>query len=262
MQYHWKASVVAVTMAISAPASAGVYSLTISPSAVQSSRYDRGRALIESAQPSTVVTVANVASQDKKSVSFAIVIANGGRQSFNFGPENITIRPAGMQPIALTTYEEAMEAERKRQGREKFWAGLAAAGRAMSAASAGTTDSSGIYSGTTNGYVGGSTVTAQTNGIYAGTQYNSGAALAAQRNAREMNAQDQANLEARWAARSAPNSKLLRTTTVDPGMMYGGFATFPISADLKKVRDPVQVTIEVNVAGEKHVFVGRLSVDK
>ena len=95
--------------------------------------------------------------------------------------------------------------------------------------------------------------------MYSGTEYNSGAALAAQRQAQEMNAQDRANLEMKWAARSSMNNDLLRTTTVNPGAMYGGVATFPISKDLKRTRGPVDVTIEVDVAGEKHTFLARLS---
>jgi hypothetical protein len=246
-------------MAISVPANAGNYTLAVAPSAVQTIRYDRGIASIDSVQGHSIVRVVNVAGNDKKTVSFVIGIVNAGGQPLNFGPENITIRPAGMQPISLTTYEQAMEAEQRRQSRERFWSGVAAAGRGLSAADAGNTYSSGIYSGTSSGYVGNNLITAQTNGIYSGTQYNSGAALAAQRNARDVNAEERANLEARWAARSSVNSNLLRTTTVDPGAMYGGVATFPISGDLKKARGPVQVTLEVDVAGEKHTFLARLS---
>jgi len=73
-----------------------------------------------------------------------------------------------------------------------------------------------------------------------------------------MNANDRANLEAKWAARSSLNSNLLRTTTVYPGAMYGGIATFPISGDLKKARGTVQVVIEVNAGGEKHFFLAHL----
>ena len=238
---------------------AGNYTLAVTPSTVQTIRYDRGIASIDSIQKQAVIRIVNVAGNDKKAVSFVIGIVNAGSQPFNFGPENISIRAAGMKPIALTTYEQVIAAERKKQAREKFWAGVAAFGRGMSAVDAGNTYSSGIYSGTASGYVGNNLVTAQTTGIYSGAQYNSGAALAAQRNAQEMNDQDRANLEAKWAARSMATGNLLRTTTVNPGMMYGGVATFPISAELKKSRGPVQITIEVNVAGEKHTFLAQLS---
>jgi hypothetical protein len=260
MRLCLKAALVPIALfAISAPAHAGIYALTMRPSAAQTLRYDRGISSIDSIQKATVVRVVNVPGNDKKSVSFVIGIANAAGQSFNFGPENITIRPAGMKPIALTTYEEAMAAERRKQSREKFWAGLAAAGRSMSATDAGTTYNSGTYSGSASGYVDGNLVTAQTSGIYSGTQYNSSAALAAQRQAREMNAEDRANLEAKWAARSSMNSDLLRTTTVSPGTMYGGVATFPIGKDFKKATGPLEVMIEVNVAGERHIFIAQLS---
>lgn len=249
----------AALVATPVPAYAGNYTLAVTPSAVQTIRYDHGIASIDSVQQHSIVRVVNVAGNDKKSVSFVIGITNAAGQTFNFGPENITIRPSGMKPIALTTYEEAVLAEQKKQSREKFWAGVAAVGRGLSAADAGTTYSSGIYSGTSTGWVGNNLVTAQTSGIYSGTEYNSGAALAAQRQAQEMNAQDRANLEARWEARSSTNADLLRTMTVDPGMMYGGVATFPISKNLKHARGPVDVTIEVDVVGEKHIFLARLS---
>lgn len=260
MRSHWKAaSALVMAITVSAPASAGIYTLSITPSAAQASRYEQGILSIDSVQKTTIVRVVVVPGQDKKSASFVIGIANRGSQSFTFGPENITIRPVGMQAVALTTYEQAMEAERKKQKREKFWAGVAAFGRGYSAGEAGNTYSSGIYSGTANGYVGNTPVTVQTSGIYSETQYNSGAALAAQRNAQAMNANDRANLEAKWAARSSLNNDLLRTTTVYPGAMYGGVAMFPIGGELKKAHGPVQVTIEVNVAGEKHMFVARLA---
>lgn len=260
MRAYIKTAGLAVALiASSVPAYAGNYALAVAPSEAQTIRYDRGTASIDSVQQHSIVRIVNVAGNDKKTVSFVIGVVNASGQPLNFGPENITIRPVGMQPIALTTYEQAMEAERKKQGREKFWAGVAAFGRGLSAADAGNSYTSGIYSGTTSGYVGNSLVTAQTSGIYSGTQYNSGAALAAQRDAREMNAQDRATLEERWAGRLAVTSNLLRTTTVDPGMMYGGVAIFPISRELKRAREPVQVAIEVDIGGERHTFLARLS---
>ena len=95
-------------LAITVPARAGIYTLTMTPSAAQTMRYDRGISSIDSVQKATVVRVVNVPGNDKKSVSFVIGIANAAGQTFNFGPENITIRPSGMKPIALTTYEEAL----------------------------------------------------------------------------------------------------------------------------------------------------------
>jgi len=259
MQVGIKITALCAVMMIPGTASAGQYALKVMPTAVQKSRFDHGIASIDSTQRSTVVRVVNVGQTDKNSVTFVIGVANIAGEPFNFGPENITVRPSGAQPIALTTYEEASEAERKKQGREKFWSGLAAFGRGMSAANAGTTYTNGSYSGTTNGFVGGNFVTAQSNGSYSGTQYNSGAALAAQRNARELNAQDRANLEAKWAARSSVNNNLLRTTTVDPGAMYGGIATFPLTPEIKKAHGPIEVRIEVNAGGDKHVFVGQIA---
>lgn len=260
MRSCWKnIPALAAMMIIATPAHAGIYALKVTPSGAQSIRYTGGISSIDSFQKFTAVRIVNVPNRDKKSVSFAVAIENRGSASFNFGPESITIRPAEMQPIALTTYEQRMEAERKRQARENFRSGLAAFGRGLSAAQSGTSYSSGIYSGTSSGYVGGNLVTVQSNGIYSGTQQNPNAAIAAQRNAQELNAQDRANIEAQRAARSAGSNILLRTTTVDPGAMYGGVVTFPVTAELKKARGPVQVTVEFNVAGERHTFSGLLS---
>lgn len=252
-------SILAAITLIATPASARIYALKVTPSSAQSIRYISGISSIESFQKSAAVRIVNVPGRDKNSVTFAVAIENRGSAPFNFGPENVTVLPTGMQPIALTTYEQAMEAERKRQARENFRSGLAAFGRGLSASQAGTTNSSGIYSGTASGYVGGNLVTVQSNGIYSGTQYDPGAAIAAQRNAQELNAEDRANLEAQRAARSAEDTILLRTTTVDPGAMYGGLVSFPVSAELKKAHGPVQVNIEVDAAGERHVFAGTLS---
>lgn len=246
-------------IATSVPVYADDFAIAISPSSNQTIRYDHGVASIDSVQKYSIVRIVNIAGNDKKSVSFVIGILNTSGQPLNFGPENITVRPTGMQSIALTTYEEAMEAERKKEGREKFWSRVGAIGRGLSASNAGTTYTSGTYGGTTSGWVGNDLVTAQTGGTYSGTQYNSGAALAAQRNAQEMNVQDRANLEQKWANRTAATNNLLRTTTVDPGTMYGGIATFPIGKELKKTKGRVQVTIEIDVAGERHIFLAQLS---
>jgi len=260
MKAHIQAATLALMLMVGpVPALADNYALSVAPTAAQTVRYDRGIASVDSVQQQSIVRIVNVAGQDKKTVSFVIGIVNAGEQPLNFGPENVTVRPTGMTPIAVTTYEQAMEAERKRQSKEKFWAGVAAFGRGLSAADAGNTYSSGTYNGNASGFVGNSLVTAQSSGTYSGTQRNSGAALAAQRDAREMNAQDRANLEQRWANRAAANSNLLQTTTVDPGVMYGGIASFPITKEIKKARGPVQVTIEVDVGGEKHTFQARLS---
>lgn len=241
------------------PAYADDYTLAVAPSTAQTIRYDHGVASIDSVQKHSIVRIVNVEGNDKKSVSFVVGILNTSGQPLNFGPENVTVRPTGMQSIALTTYEEAMEAERKKERREKFWSKVGAIGRGLSASNAGTTYTSGTYGGTTSGWVGNDLVTAQTGGTYSGAQYNSGAALAAQRNAQEMNAQDRANMEQKWANRSAVTNSLLRTTTVDPGTIYGGIAIFPISKELKRTKGPVEVTIEVNVAGERHTFLAQLS---
>lgn len=257
--YIKAAGLVVVLMAAAVPVYADDYTLAVAPSAVQTIRYDHGVGSIDSVQKHSIVRIVNVAGNDKKSVSFIIGILNTSGQPLNFGPENITVRPTGMQSIALTTYEEAMEAERKKEGREKFWSRVGAIGRGLSASDAGTTYTSGTYAGATSGYVGNDLVTVQTGGTYSGAQYNSGAALAAQRNAQEMNTQDRANLEQKWANRAAVANNLLRTTTVDPGTMYGGIAIFPISKELKRAQGPVQVTIEVDVAGEKHTFLAQLS---
>lgn len=260
MQSWWKnCPILAAMMLTATPVSARIYNLNVTPSGAQSVRYTSGISSVDSIQKFTAARIVNVPNHDKNSVSFAVAVENRGSASFNFGPESITIRPADMQPIALTTYEQVMEAERKRQARENFRSGLAAFGRGLSASQAGTSYSSGMYSGTSTGYVGGNLATVQSNGIYSGTQYDPGAAMAAQRNAQELNAEDRANLEAQRAARSTENSVLLRTTTVDPGAMYGGLVSFPVSAELKKAHGPVQVSIEIDVASERHVFVGTLS---
>ena len=260
---RWRhGSFLLIAATVSTVAHAGERTLTFTASAGQTIRYDRGIPSIDSVQAHSIVRVVNVEGNGKKAASFVIAILNTGGQPFNFGPENVSIRPAGLKPVALTTYEQAIEAERKKQGRDKFWAGVAAFGREISESDAANTYASGTYSGTTSGYVGNNFVTAQTSGSYSGTQYDSGAALAAQRNAREMDAQDRADLEAKWAARSAATSTLLRTTTVSPGITYGGIATFPINSEMQKVRGPLQVTIEVDMSGEKHIFLAQLSEAK
>lgn len=262
MRHYYHAVICSFAMlaaSLPAHALAAEYSLSLTPSSVQTMRYDRGVAQIYSAKSATIVRVAKLDSDDEKSVSFVISIANLSAQPFNFGPENVIVRPSGMSNIALVTYEQAVEAVRKRQGRDKFWAGVAAFGRNISAAEAGTSYSSGIYSGTTHGYVGSNHLSAQSSGIYSVTHHNPAAAFAAQRNAQAMNAADLAKLEAEWAARSSSHDSMLRTTTVDPARVYGGIATFALTKELKKAREPVQMLIEVTVAREKHIFLAQLS---
>lgn len=238
----------ALAVSVAAPASAATYTLNVVPTAGQASRYDRGTTIIDSVQRSTTVRVIEVPSVDKNTVSFIIGVLNSGDRSFVFGPDNVVVREAGAKPLPLLTYEQAMEAERKKEKHEEFWAGVHAFGRKLSAASAGTTYGSGTYSGSDG------------SGTFSYSETNSAMQLAAQREAADMNRQDRADLEAKWAERGASYDTLLRPTTVDPGAVYGGIVTFTISKELQKAKQPVQLNIEVNVAGEAHGFVGRLSV--
>ncbi len=244
---------------IATPVSAKTYNLNFTPSVAQTSRLDRGVEIIDSVQKSTVVRIVEVRGADKKTVSFVIGVLNKGDASFVFGPENVTVRPTGIKPLGLVTYDEALEAERKRQKRESFWANVGAFGRNLSAADAGTQYGSGTYNGTTNGFVGGQSVSGYSSGTFSYTTQDSAAQLAAQRDAAAMNRQARHDLENRWAARSAAHETLLRPTTVDPGVVYGGYATFNIDKELGKAKAPLQVAIEVKVGGETHIFFARLS---
>lgn len=250
---------IALACCSAASVEAKIYSLNLTPTVNQKSRYDRGVETIDSLKNASVIRVVEVAGTDKKSVSFVVGILNNSGQSLTFGPDNIVIRPAGMQPVNLVTYEQAAEAERKKQKKEKFWAGVAAFGRNMSAADAGTSYGTGFYNGTANGFVGSTPVMANTTGTYSYSVDNPAARVAAQRNANEMNRQDRSDLEARWATRASAQNDMLRLSTVDPGKVYGGFANFIVTDEMRKSKSPLQITIEINVNGERHFFLGQLT---
>lgn len=239
-----------------------IYTLAVQPTAGQTSTYDHGIQSIDSRQTSSIVRVVNVPGNNQKDASFVVGVVNLASNSLNFGPENVVVRPIGMPPVALITYDAAMLAEQKKQSRQRFWNGVAAFGRNLSAADAGTSYTSGIYSGTASGYVGSDLVTAQSSGIYSSTRYNPAAARGAQRQAQEDNANDRTTLKSGWATRTAELDNLLRTTTVNRGMMYGGIARFSITSEIKRVKQPIQVLVEVTINGEKHLFSGQLTRSK
>jgi hypothetical protein len=247
---------------IATPVCAKEYSLDFMRTVSQASRLERGVEIIDSVQQNTAVRIVEIVQPDKKTVSFVIGVLNKGNVPFVFGPENVTVRPAGFQPMALVTYDDAMAVERKRQKRERFLGSIAALSRNMSAADAGTRYSSGSYSGISSGMVGGQPVSGFSSGSFSVTTHDSGAQLAAQRDAAALNRQARNDLEARWAMRSASHDTLLRPTTVDPGAVFGGYAKFNINRELSKAQASLPITIDVVVGSERHIFVAQLNIIK
>jgi hypothetical protein len=239
--------VLAVAVGVASPAFAKVYTVDFKPLPMQLSRYDRGMETIDSPAQHAIVRVIEVPGSDKKSTSFEIYVLNRGGQAFVFGPNNIVVRTSESQLLPVVTYEQAMEAERKKRKHEKFWAGVAAFGRTLDASQEGTVEGSGTYFGLDG------------SGSFDVTLDDPSARMAAEREADRMDRQDQADLQARWAMRAAQHETLLRTTTVDAGRVFGGLVTFSLIDAVRKARVAVPITISVTVAGESHVFAGQLS---
>ncbi len=176
-------------------------------------------------------------------VTFFVGVRNMTATPIDFSPSNVTFR-VGAEQSKVYSYDELVAEENRREGWQAFALGLAAAGRAMSAASAGystTYGTASVYSPSGSAY-----------GTYSGTTYDPAKAAIAQQAANAETREEfsqAANEQA--AARVFLQQTILKRNTVLPGQTVSG----GVVADLPSPDDhPEDALVTVHLNGESYFF--------
>jgi hypothetical protein len=157
--------------------------------------------------------------------------------------------------VHVYSYEELMAEVQRKQRWATFAAALGGAARGMSAANAGYTHTSGIYSGRTYGTYSGSlngTYSASTTGVYSATTYDPGRAYAAQQMANAQTSADFARIRANGQqALDELQNSILKDNTVLPGEWIGGVVVLDTPVE---TNGSANYSIDVRIRGEIHTF--------
>ncbi len=231
-----------LVLALSTSACATTYSITPVGVAEGDVRYERGQATTSSQKANGAVRVTPIGVGPATRLNFGVAAFNRGDRSANFGTENITVAVEG-QPVRVFSFTELERQAKNAATAAQVVAaigGVAAAYDATQDSTSTTTstvrDSRGRYVGAVN-----TTTTSSNSGLEAANAVvivaATGATLAT------INRSLNETLD-------ALNGSILQTTTIDPGSTYGG----QVVTDKVPLTRPVNVTVTVNFAGERHQF--------
>jgi len=203
-------------------------------------RYDKGRATAASQKERGAVRVTPLGVGPDMRITFGIAAFNKGEQSANFGTENIALASQDGTSIHVFTHGE-LEREAKN-----------AAAAAMIVTALG--GAAAAYNAQQNAY---STTTGTVRSSYGGTvsyssrTYNPGVAslntaIAGAATGATLLAIDR-SLDDTLASL---DGRILQTTTIDPGDVYGG----QVVSERLKIKVPTPVLVRVAFNGESHEF--------
>jgi len=192
--------------------------------------------------------------------AFVVAIYNPTKQPIEFRASGISAQldHATKGPVGLHvySYEELVAEVERKQRWAAFGAALQGVGAAMSAANAGYSHTTGMYSGNTYGRYSGAlngTYSASTTGTFSATTYDSGRAYAAQQYASAQTAANFAAIEAQGRqALDALQNSILKDNTILPGEWVGGIVIVDAPA---KSDGAANYRIDVQLPGEVHSFV-------
>jgi len=240
------------------PALAADFTLKLQPEGLQKARWENGRQQIDDAGRTTMVRLMPTKGVVSKRTSVTLFALNGSGESFDLGPENILIVLDDGSALRMLNYDDLTREERHRQGWQNVALAFSVIARSMAAANAGNSYTTGTYSGTTTGHVGAVPFGAQTFGTATVHSYDGGAAAVAGAVATEENRRDIHDLAQSQAANMAAIDNVMQTTTVDPGNAFGGVVFFDLPSSVRAAKDPVPITLIVQVGGEEHRFRGSI----
>jgi len=240
---------------------AAEYVLNVTATSGQTSRYEDGRETIVDTGAAATVKILEPKAPTPKQSGFRIYVLNAGDSPFNFGPENIRVK-IGEVSYAMLSYGDLLRKQKKREAWQAVAMGFAAAGRNMQASQAGYNYGTATYTGQTYGTVGATPYTANTFGTGTYSGYNAGAAFAAQSIADQQNRRDMQDMMLNQAAARAELDQLMKTTTIDPGQVFGGIVQYMMPVEVQRSKVPVPVSIEITAGSEIHVFHATLGTDK
>jgi hypothetical protein len=225
------------TLCLSACASAE-YSMTPTADAGGSITYDRGVATIASDKTNTAVKVIP-AGVSGGFLKFSVAAINHGHDPVNIGVENITVTDVKGTFLHVYTPAEIQKIAKQRAQAAEFALALAGALQTASNSYAATS--------TSYGNVGGTPYSFSTYNPYYANSLNQQTEAQTAANMQSVNAQlDEAI--------SRIQNTALQTTTVGPGMTFGGNVWVAPPKDLDEAKDPMVVTVTVGIGSDSHTF--------
>lgn len=245
---------IAALAGLSSPAVAAKFVLNVIPSPSQTARMQDGIAAVDDHGSISSARLVQPGETIKKRSSVQILVMNQGDRSFNFGSENVRAQLADGTPVEIIGYDRLVKEEKRRQTWRRVAAGFAAASNSMAASNAGYSSGTATYTGNSYGSFGSTPFHSTTYGTATYSGYNNAAAQVAQASAQQQN---QAMFETMTAANASRLQSLtanMRTTTVDPGQMFGGSVMFELPPGVRSSKTDVPMTFILTTGGEEHRF--------
>lgn len=234
---------------------ATTYSLSAMPRQEQEVAYHMGVPALRSIKPASVVEVIPRAATFEGRSEVFIVAYNDSGEPHTLGTENISaLRDGGAHRI-FTFAELQRQAEREAAW-QQFAVALSAAAQSISNAQAAYSTSYSNYSGystaTATSRYGTATATGSTFGASTTTTYNPAITqrLEAENQARTQSQLSQIEGQLGATVRDLQQN-ILRTTTIQPGMSFGGRVVLD-TPQLDENEDEIELTVDF--AGDQHVF--------
>lgn len=232
------------------------YTVSVSPSAEQTTRYLDGIPVVISELAESAVVLIPPAHAVEERGQLSVIAINRGVSPANFGTENIAMKSADDAYVHVYSYAELLDEEKTRQAWAAVAAGLAAASNSMQAANTGYSTSYGSYTGSTYGTYGGTPYSGTTYGSGYVTTYDPAKAQAAHALANQQNI---SNLQDRQMTNTLNERRLqeiLKTTTVFPGASHSGEVVFEVP---KGTGESKYVSVRISMGNDEHAFHVRLS---
>ena len=227
-------------------------SLNLTPNDNQLATFVEGQTAIKSTLPNSTVVVSSAFNEIENGSRIDVVVNvnNTSGESFILDTSSFQISSPNTGPLIGHSYEQLVAEQKKKANASAALAAFAGAMDMMAASYSGYQTTTGTYSGNTYGSYGGS---AYTSGTYTATTYNSAAAQQAINNATNRTTSTLQNIEQTSAAtlRNLKNN-IIKKTTMEPGMWYGGITRFD-APELKK-DEKRTYTLVINLGGDKHSF--------
>ena len=211
-------------------------SLNFVPTTSQEATFVEGSTAIKSALPNSTVIMSSAVREIENGSRIDIVVNvnNISSESFVLDTSSISISSPSTGALKVYSYDELVAEEKKRANASMAWAALAGALDTYAASYSGYQTTTGTYSGTTYGsYSGNSygTYSANTYGTYTGTTYNAAAASQAINAASDRTSSNLQTIQQTSGATLASlRNNILKKTTMEPGMWYGGAVRFEAPA--------------------------------
>lgn len=246
--------IAAALFAVPAPCLAAKFEMAVTAGVNQNARMQDGIAAVDSYGSTSTTRLVPPDDGIKKRSSIQILVMNQGDAPFNLGPENVRAHLSDGTAVLIIGYDQLVKEEKRRRVWSAIAAGLAAGANSFNASTAGYSSGTTSFRGSSYGTVGRTPYNSTTYGTATYSGYDATAAQLAEATAQQQNQATFDRMAAQNASRMGALSANMRTTTVDPGQMFGGAVMFELPAAARKSKVDVPVTFIVTAGGEEHRF--------